>query len=61
MSRQRPPTTTVRLGPELHNRLMDAATERGLSANYIVIAALNDFLPRLIPADELKLTKEVRP
>lgn len=55
----RPTTTTaMRFPPELHDALRKAADERNLSVNYLVIKAVEDFLPRLIPASELRLTRE---
>lgn len=46
-----------RIPADLHERLMVAATERDVSANYLITKALEDFLSRLIPASELRLTK----
>ncbi len=51
-------STAVRFPPELHQRLKAAADERDLSINYLVVRAVTDFLDRLIPADEWKLTKD---
>lgn len=48
---------TIRLTPELHERLRDAADDRELSVNWMVTRAIEDFLDRLIPADELALTR----
>jgi hypothetical protein len=31
--------------------------ERDLSVNFLVVRAVQDFLPRLIPADEFSLTR----
>lgn len=50
-------TTAVRLPESLHEKLTEAASERDLSANYLVVRALEDYLEKLIPADELKLTR----
>jgi predicted transcriptional regulator len=50
-------TTAFRLPKELHARLHEAAAERDLSANYLAVKALEDFLERLVPADELRLTR----
>ena len=50
-------TTAVRLPESLHESLAEAASERDLSANYLVVRALEDYLEKLIPADELKLTR----
>ncbi len=50
-------TTAIRLGPDLHARLHAAAAERDLSMNYLVTKAVEEFLERLIPPDELRLTR----
>jgi predicted HicB family RNase H-like nuclease len=50
-------TTAIRLTPELHAQLLEAASERDLAVNYLVVKAIEDYLPRLIPVDELKLTR----
>ena len=56
MTASKPRTTTaIRFPPELHEALRVAAEERDLSINYLVIRAVQDFLPHLIPADELRL------
>ena len=44
---------TVRLPGELHAELAAAADERNVSAARLVELAVRDYLPRLIPADEL--------
>lgn len=49
--------TAIRFPEPLHDRLRHAADERDLSVNYMVVKAVEDFLERLIPADELKLTR----
>lgn len=49
--------TAIRFPPELHERLSVAAEEQGLSMNYLVVKAVEDFLARLIPVDELRLTR----
>ena len=51
-------TTAVRLPEELHDQLRRAADERGFSVNFMVTKAVEDFIRRLIPADELKLTRD---
>ena len=48
-------STALRLPPDLHAALTQAAAERDLSVNYLVVSALRDFLPRLIPVDQLTL------
>lgn len=50
--------TQIRLPVELHERLVQAASDRYLTVNYLVTAAVKEFLERLIPADEFKLTKD---
>lgn len=49
--------TAIRFPEEVHEQLRVAAEERGLSINYLVVKAVEDFLGRLIPADELRLTR----
>ncbi len=51
-------TTAVRLPEELHGELRLAADQRGFSVNFMVVKAVEDFLKRLIPAEELKLTRD---
>lgn len=50
-------TTAVRLSESLHERLLEAATERDVSVNLLVSRAVDDFLGRLVPVDELVRTK----
>lgn len=50
-------TTAIRFPDELHERLKQAAEERGLSINYVVVKAVEDFIDRLIPAEEFRLTR----
>lgn len=50
--------TAIRFPAELHEQLRTAADERHLSINYLVVKAVEDFLDRLIPADELRLTRD---
>lgn len=47
-------TTAVRFPEPLHERLRTAADERGLSANYLIVNAVEDYLERLVPPDEAK-------
>ena len=51
-------TTAVRVPEKLHGRLTEAAAEREISVNYLVVRAVEDYLDRLIPADQLKLTRD---
>lgn len=50
-------TTAFRIPKDLHQRLQAAAAERDLSANFLAVKALEEFLGNLVPADELRLTK----
>lgn len=45
-------TTAIRLPESLHDRLKAAADDREVSVNYLVVRALDDYLSRLVPADE---------
>lgn len=49
--------TAIRFPDQLHEELRAKATEYEFSINYLVVKAVEDFLPRMIPADELKLTR----
>jgi predicted HicB family RNase H-like nuclease len=51
-------TTAVRVPEGLHGRLAEAAAEREISVNFLVVKAVEDYLDRLIPADQLKLTRD---
>lgn len=42
-------TTQIRLPVDLHDRLQQAAEERDVSVNFLVVKALEDYLARLIP------------
>jgi len=50
--------TAIRFPEDVHERLRVAAEERHFSINFLVVRAVEDFLDRLIPADELKLTRD---
>lgn len=50
--------TAIRFPEELHERLRVAADERHYSINFLVVKAVEDFLDRLIPVDELRLTRD---
>ena len=51
--------TAIRFPEHLHERLRTAADERDLSVNFLVVKAVEEFLDRLIPAHELRLTRDV--
>lgn len=49
-------TKAIRISPELDSRLKAAARERGVSANLLMNAALDDYLARLVPVEQLLTT-----
>lgn len=49
--------TGLRLPKDLHDRLKEAADERDLSVNFLIVKAVEDLLENLIPANELKITR----
>ena len=49
--------TAIRFPVEIHDALRKAADERDVSINWLVNKAVEDFLPRLIPADEIRWTR----
>jgi predicted DNA-binding protein len=53
-------TTGIRFPEDLHERLKQAAEERDLSINYMVVKAVEEFLENLIPVEELKLTRSLQ-
>lgn len=48
--------TKIRFPSSLYDKLSEAADEREVSVNYLVTKAVEEFLPRLIPVHELKVT-----
>jgi len=50
-------STAVRIPADLHEQLAEAAAERDVSVNFLVVRAVADFLPRLLPLDEIKFTR----
>ena len=56
-SKQRRLATAIRFKPELHERLVFEAEAREVSINWLVNRAVADFLDRLIPVEELRLTR----
>ncbi len=50
--------TQIRFKPELHERLVKEAEERDLSINWLVCKAVEQFLDRLLPIEEIVWTKE---
>ncbi|MGO9197611.1 MAG: toxin-antitoxin system HicB family antitoxin [Acidimicrobiales bacterium] len=50
-------TTAIRFPEAMHEQLKEAADERDLSINFLVVKAVEEFLERLVPADEFRLTR----
>jgi predicted HicB family RNase H-like nuclease len=50
-------TTALRVPKQLHEQLRAAAQERQVGVNVIAVRALEEYLERLIPLDELQLTR----
>jgi hypothetical protein len=51
-------TTAVRVPKTLHERVRDAADERGVGVNTLVVRALEEYLDRLVPVDEVLRTRD---
>ena len=49
--------TAIRFPTELLEQLHKAADERDVSVNWLVNRAVADFLPRLLPVDEIVWTR----
>lgn len=49
--------TNVRLPKELHAAILQAASDRDVSADWIMTRLLDEGMKRLIPADEIPLTR----
>ena len=49
-------TKAVRISQELDMQLKEVARERGVSVNVLVNVALNDYLQRLVPLEDLLKT-----
>lgn len=54
-------TTAIRFPPDVLERLREEADVRGVSINWLVSRAIEEFLPRLVPVDELRLTRDTPP
>jgi hypothetical protein len=50
-------TTALRVPKPLHERLKEAAADRQVGVNLLAVTAIEDYLSRLIPVEELKLTR----
>jgi predicted HicB family RNase H-like nuclease len=51
-------TTAVRVPRGLHDRVRAAADERQVAVNLLVVKALEDYLDRLVPVDEVVRTRD---
>lgn len=60
---RKPPrvTTAIRFDPAVLERLHVEADARDVSVNWLVNRAIEEFLPRLVPADRLLLTRDPAP
>lgn len=50
-------TTALRVPKALHERLKHAAEKRQVALNLLAVKALEDYLDRLIPVEDLQLTR----
>jgi predicted HicB family RNase H-like nuclease len=50
--------TAVRVPKTLHDRVRAAALERQVGVNLLVVRALEEYLDRLVPVDELVRTRD---
>jgi predicted HicB family RNase H-like nuclease len=50
-------TTAIRFPDQLHEQLKNAAEERDLSINFLVVRACEEFVERLLPAEEMRFTR----
>jgi predicted HicB family RNase H-like nuclease len=53
--------TAVRVPKTLHDRVRAAAQERQVGVNFLVVRALEEYLDRLVPVDELVRTRDSDP
>lgn len=49
-------TKAIRISPELDARLKQAARERGVSVNLLMNSAVEDYLKRLLPVEDVLRT-----
>ena len=50
-------TTAIRLDADLHRRIKEEASARGVSANRLITALIAEGLERLVPVDEFTLVR----
>lgn len=53
--------TAIRVPRDLHDRLSEAAFDRDLPINFLVVKAIEAMLDNLIPVEELRLTRSTQP
>lgn len=51
-------STGIRMSPELHERLRKACEERDVTMNWMTCRAIEYYLDRLIPVEEIKWVKD---
>lgn len=51
-------TTAIRFPTVIHDQLRNAADDRDLSINFLVVQACREFLERLIPVEEQRWTRD---
>lgn len=49
-------TKAIRMSPDLDARLKQAARERGVSVNLVMNSAIEDYLDRLLPVEQVLRT-----
>lgn len=49
--------TALRIDRDLHERIAAEADARGVSANWLIVRLVAEGLDRLIPVDELRMTR----
>lgn len=49
--------TAIRFPAELHEQLRRAADAHHVPINYLVVAAVREFLERLLPPEQIRLTR----
>ncbi len=54
-------STAIRFPVALHDRLEEAAQDRDLSVNWLVVRAVEHYLDRLRPVDEMLVTAPAKP
>ena len=50
-------TAAIRFPEQMYEELKTAADERDLSINFLVVKAVGEFLGRLVPPEEFRLTR----